>query len=69
MSREQALRCFTLDAAFAAFQETRLGSLEKGKWADFVVIDRDILKVPVSEIAATQVLSTWVAGKQVYSRP
>ena len=68
MTRLEAFRCFTLDAAYAANQEKILGSLEKGKWADFIVIDQDIFKVPVKQIYQTQVLQTWQAGKQVYAK-
>lgn len=67
MTREQAFRSFTLDAAYAAHQEEVLGSLEPGKWADFVIVDRDFFEVPAIEIWQTNVLETWVAGKQVYS--
>ncbi len=66
MTRLEAFRCFTIDAAYAARQEKILGSLEKGKWADFIVIDQDIFEVPVKQIYQTQVLQTWQAGKQVY---
>ena len=43
-----------------------IGSLEPGKWADFVVIDRDIFKIPAEQIGKTQVLQTWMGGKRVY---
>lgn len=66
MSRKQAFRSFTLDAAYAAHQEDILGSLEPGKWADFILIDRDIFEVPESEIWQAEVLETWVAGEKVY---
>ncbi|MBI3715957.1 MAG: amidohydrolase [Betaproteobacteria bacterium] len=65
MTMTEALRGFTLDAAYAGHQEKTLGTLEPGKWADFIVIDRDIFKVPPSEIWQTQVLETWVGGKRV----
>jgi len=66
LSRAEALHSFTLAAAFAANQESRLGSLEPGKWADFIVIDRDYFEIESSEIANIQVLQTWVGGKLVY---
>ena len=47
------------------FIDDRLGSLEAGKLADFIVLDRDLLSYPVKEIAGTQVLQTYVAGKRV----
>jgi len=67
LSRENALRSFTIDAAYAGHQEEILGTLEDGKWADFILIDRDIMDVPREEIWQTKVLETWVAGEQVYS--
>jgi predicted amidohydrolase YtcJ len=66
MTRAEALRSFTLDAAFAAHQEGRLGSLEPGKWADFIIIDRDYFEIPVDQIDDIRVLETWVAGKRAY---
>lgn len=68
LSREQALRAFTLDAAYAAFDERRLGTLEPGKLADFIMIDRDPFTVPATEIWQTLVLETRVAGELVYRR-
>ena len=66
MTRAEALHSFTLAAAYAAHQEDRLGSLEPGKWADFIVIDRDYFEIPASEIDDIRVLETWVGGKKVY---
>jgi len=69
MTLRQALRCFTLDAAYAAHQENVIGSLEAGKWADFIVTDRDLFKVAATDIGKIKVLQTWVAGRQVYPKP
>ncbi|MDH3372965.1 MAG: amidohydrolase [Gammaproteobacteria bacterium] len=66
LTRAEALHTFTLAAAYAAHQEDRLGSLEPGKWADFVMIDRDYFDIPASEIDDIQVLETWVGGKRVF---
>ncbi|MEQ9309966.1 MAG: amidohydrolase [Balneolaceae bacterium] len=68
LSREQALKAFTLDAAFAAHQEDILGSLEPGKWADFIFIDQDFFNTPASELWKIEVLETWVAGEKVFSK-
>jgi predicted amidohydrolase YtcJ len=69
MSLKEAFRCFTLDAAYAGHAENSLGSLEPGKWADFIVIDQDLFKVSPYDIYKTGVLQTWVAGKTVYQKP
>ena len=63
---EQALSGFTRDAAYAGFAEQKIGALEPGKWADFIIVDRDISEASAMEIARTQVLETWVAGKKVW---
>ncbi len=68
MSRIEALRAFTLDAAYSAHQEEIIGTLEPGKWADFILIDRDFFEIDASQIWQTEVLETWVAGEKVYSR-
>jgi predicted amidohydrolase YtcJ len=68
MTREEALKAMTIWPAFAGFQEKELGSLSPGKYADFVVLDRDIMRVPNEEILKTVVLETWLGGKRVYSR-
>ena len=62
----EALRAFTLDAAYAEHAEKTLGTLEPGKWADFILVDHDVIKDPSSKIWNTKVLQTWVGGKQVY---
>ncbi len=66
MTREEALQSMTIWAAYAGFQESLLGSLTPGKYADFVVLDRDIMRVPDTEILGTRVISTWIGGKRVY---
>ncbi|HEX5633466.1 MAG TPA: amidohydrolase family protein, partial [Gemmatimonadales bacterium] len=68
MTRDEALKSMTIWAAHAAFQEQELGSLTPGKLADFVVLDQDIMRVPAELILNTNVLSTWIGGKQVYER-
>ena len=68
MARDEALKAMTIWPAYAAFQEHDLGSLTPGKYADFVVLDQDIMRAPVETILDTHVLSTWVGGKQVYER-
>jgi predicted amidohydrolase YtcJ len=67
MTREEALQSMTIWPAFAGFQESLLGSLTPGKYADFVVLDRDIMRIPDTEILGTRVVSTWIGGKRVYS--
>ncbi len=66
MSLLEALRCFTLDAAWAAHQEQQLGSLEVGKWADFIVTEQDLFTMPTYDIFKMKVLQTWVGGRQVF---
>lgn len=68
LSLKEAFRCYTLDAAYAAGQEQQLGTLEPGKWADFVIIDQDLFRMNLHDIGRIQVLQTWVAGRQVYRR-
>ncbi len=66
LTRDEALHAFTLDAAFAAHVERDLGSIEPGKFADFVVLSRDIMTVPPREILETRVLRTIIGGHTVY---
>lgn len=66
LSRIEALRAFTIDAAYAAHQEDILGTLEEGKWADFILIDRDYFEVDASEIWRINVIETWKGGEQVF---
>jgi predicted amidohydrolase YtcJ len=69
LSREQAIRFYTMNNAHVVFLEDKIGSLEPGKLADLVVVDRDLLTCPVDDIQSTQVLATYLSGKQVYARP
>ena len=64
----QALSAFTRDAAFAGFAEDRLGTLERGRLADFLLIDRDIFTAQPRDIRQTRVLETWIGGKQAWKR-
>ena len=64
----QSLGAYTRGAAYAGFAEDQIGSLEPGKWADFIIIDRDPTQIDAQSLAKTQVLETWVAGKRVFSR-
>ena len=66
MTRDEALRAMTLWPAMAAFQERDMGSLSVGKYADFVVLDRDLMRAPAEELLGTRVLSTWLGGRAVY---
>lgn len=68
MSREEALRAFTLDAAWAGHADDDTGTLEPGKRADFILIDRDYFVVPTAEIWQIRVLETWVGGRNVFTR-
>jgi predicted amidohydrolase YtcJ len=66
MTVEEAVRGFTLDAAYAQFAEDIRGSIEVGKLADFTIIDRDIFEIPLPEILHTEVKYTIVGGEIIY---
>jgi predicted amidohydrolase YtcJ len=68
MTREEALRAFTLDAAYAAFEENIKGSIEVGKLADFVVLSQDIMKIEPRLLLVTEVEKTFLGGKLVYGK-
>jgi predicted amidohydrolase YtcJ len=68
LTREQAIRLYTINNAFLTFEEARKGSLEPGKLADFIVLDRDILSCPDEEVKDIQVEATYLGGNRVYVR-
>ncbi len=68
MTRAEALKSYTLDGAFAEFEEDFKGSIEVGKAADFTIYDKDIMQVAEEEILTTKVMMTVVAGKVVYKK-
>lgn len=68
MTRQQALKSYTLDGAFAEFEEDFKGSIEVGKAADFTVFDKDIMEIPENDILIAKVEMTVVGGKVVFSR-
>jgi predicted amidohydrolase YtcJ len=68
ISVTQALTLYTRNGAYAGFEEDRKGTLEPGKLADFIVVDRDVLAVPTEELKDVKVLQTFVGGERVYDR-
>jgi predicted amidohydrolase YtcJ len=66
LSREQAIRGMTIWAAKSNFEESEKGSLEPGKLADFILLDRDLLSAPKDSLLSTRVLGTWVGGQKVF---
>jgi predicted amidohydrolase YtcJ len=67
MTRVEALRSFTLDAAYAAGQEATMGSIEPGKWADFIVLDHNPFQQAADTLWQQRVLATYLAGEAVYT--
>jgi len=67
-SRENTLRAMTSWAAYACFGEKEKGSLEVGKYADFVILDKDLMKAPAADLPRTQVLSTYLNGENVFNK-
>ena len=68
LSREETLKGMTIWGAYFNFEENEKGSLESGKIADFILIDRDIMKVDIDLTPETKVLKTYVHGELVYSK-
>jgi hypothetical protein len=68
LSREQTLRGMTIWAAYGNFEEGRLGSIEPGKAADFVILEKDLMTAPATELREVKVLKTYVAGEKVFER-
>ena len=66
VSLGQALKAFTSGAAYAGYAEARFGGLAPGKWADFIIVDRDPTTINPQQLSKTVVLQTWVAGKKAY---
>ena len=66
LTREQALRSMTIWAAKAAFEENEKGSLEPGKWSDFVVLNTDLLSANPEQVLKTNIESTWIGGEKVF---
>jgi predicted amidohydrolase YtcJ len=66
IGRAEAIRLYTINNAWLTFEEKEKGSLEAGKLADFIVIDRDLLECPVDEVKETQVKETWLGGRRVH---
>jgi predicted amidohydrolase YtcJ len=69
MSRMEALKSYTMNGAYAAFEEENRGSLKPGKYADITVLSKDILKIPEDEIPTAKVVYTIVGGKVLYKKP
>ncbi len=69
LSREEMLKSFTWNAAYAAHAEKDLGSLEVGKLADMVLLDKDVMTIDPKEILVTRPLITIVGGEVTYERP
>lgn len=68
MTLSQTFNSFTLDAAYGGHQEKIIATLEPGKWADFIVIDKDIFSGKPELLWQTKVLETWIAGEPVFSQ-
>ncbi|HEY3440191.1 MAG TPA: amidohydrolase [Paludibaculum sp.] len=69
MTRQEALESWTLSSAYAAFEEKVKGSIEPGKFADFLVLDRDVMTVAPLELPSIRIKATYLGGKAVYQAP
>ena len=68
LTRKEAIRLYTIENARILFLENEAGSIEVNKRADFIVIDRDLMKCPLDQIKETQVLETWLDGRPVWTK-
>ena len=66
LTREQALQALTINGAYQMHVEKERGSIKAGKWADFVLVDKDVFECPVPEIHNAKVVSTWFEGRKVF---
>ena len=66
LSREETLKGMTIWAAYSNFEEDEKGSIEPGKFADFVILEQDIMEIPENEIPNTKVNVTYLGGEKVY---
>jgi predicted amidohydrolase YtcJ len=69
LSREQAIRFYTANNAYVVFLDDQVGTLEPGKLADLIILDRDLLTCPIEDLKETQVLATYLSGRQVHPKP
>jgi predicted amidohydrolase YtcJ len=68
LTREEAVRGMTIWAAKSNFEEGEKGSIEKGKFADFIILDRDLMRADQKDILRTSVVATYIGGQKVYER-
>jgi predicted amidohydrolase YtcJ len=68
LTREEAIRGMTIWAAKAGFLEKEIGSIEVGKKADFIILEKDLMKIPGKDVLSTKVVATFIGGKKVYGR-